>query len=297
MQLRNLPLLFCAVFSLAIPSLAHAQAEEDAQQPATEQAAPEEDKLVKLIQSIDWKTEGTSPIGTMAQIEIPDGYCFTGADGTIKLMREYGNLTSGAELGYLSPMDFSWFAEFEFDEVGYVKDNEKDKLDADEILKQLRENQKAANKMLRERGSPTLTVVGWHTPPFYNPDTKNLEWAIKLHSSDGTDTINYKTKLLGRRGVMDVVLVCSEEQLSTVVPQYEKLLKGFTFKKEESYAAFTKGDKVAKYGLTGLIVGGTLLAAAKTGLLAKLWKPIAAGLVAIGTMIKRIIRGKKQESI
>jgi uncharacterized membrane-anchored protein len=96
---------------------------------------------------------------------------------------------------------------------------------------------------------------------------------------------------------MDVVLVCDEEQLATVIPQYQRLLKGFAYQKEDSYAAFSKGDKIATYGLTGLIVGGGLLAAAKTGLLAKLWKPIAVGVVAIGAFLKRIFAGRTDKSI
>lgn len=94
-----------------------------------------------------------------------------------------------------------------------------------------------------------------------------------------------------------MVLVCDEAEMSTIVPQYQELLKGYAFKKEESYAAFSKGDKVAEYGLTGLIVGGGLLVAAKSGLLAKLWKPIIGGLVVIGAFLKRIFVGKTKESI
>lgn len=191
----------------------------------------------------------------------------------------------------------SWFAVFEFDDCGYVKDDEKNKLDADEILKQMKEGQEAANEELSKRGMPTLQLIGWHTPPFYNPTTNNLEWAIRLANGSGGETINYKTKLLGRRGVMDVVLVCDEEQMATVVPAYQELLKGFAFNKEENYASFSKGDKVAEYGLTGLIVGGGLLMAAKSGLLAKLWKPIAIGILAIGAFIKRIFTGRTKESI
>ena len=96
---------------------------------------------------------------------------------------------------------------------------------------------------------------------------------------------------------MDVVLVCSEEQLASVIPEYQGLLNGFAYKKEENYASFTDGDKIAEYGLVGLIAGGGLLVAAKSGLLAKLWKPIAFGLVAIGAFIKRIFRGKTPNSI
>ena len=136
-----------------------------------------------------------------------------------------------------------------------------------------------------------------NTAPFYNPATNNLEWAIRLSSSDGTRMVNYKTKVLGRRGVMDVVLVCDEEEMAAVVPEYQKLLTGYAFQKEESYAAFRKGDKVAEYGLTGLILGGGLLVAAKSGLLAKLWKPIIAGLVVVGTFLKRIFVGKTKDSI
>lgn len=297
-MLSQLRILLCgATLALAVGMPAHAQKTDEA--PAAEQAeaTAQADAFNKLVESIDWKTEGTGALGSLADLPVPSGYRFTGSQGTIKLMEAFGNLTDGDELGYISPLDMGWFAVFEFSEVGYVKDDEKDKLDPDAILEQMKEGQEAANEELTKRGMSTLSVLGWQTPPFYNPETNNLEWAIRLQSSDGGQVLNYKTKLLGRRGVMDVVLVCDEQQMPTVIPEYQKLLKGFAFKKEESYAAFTKGDKIAEYGLTGLIVGGGLLVAAKTGLLAKLWKPILIGLVAIGAFLKRIFVGKSRESI
>ncbi|MGL4401240.1 MAG: DUF2167 domain-containing protein [Luteolibacter sp.] len=297
-QLRLLSCAASLVFAAA--SLVDAQsASQVASQLGAETPAEQapESGLVKLVNSISWKTEGTGALGNIAQIDVPSGYRFTGGDGTVKLMEAYGNLTSGAELGYISPLDMGWFAVFEFDAVGYVKDDEKDKLNADEILQQLKDGQQAANEELEKRGMPTLTVLGWQTPPFYNPQTNNLEWAIRLRSGDGSDMVNYKTKLLGRRGVMDVVLVCDEAEMPTIIPEYQKLLTGYSFKKEESYAAFSQGDKIAEYGLTGLIVGGGLLVAAKSGLLAKLWKPILIGLVAVGAFLKRIFVGKSRETL
>lgn len=283
-------LLFPVSVALSQPETATPSAPEQSQ-------SAEENPFDKLIDSLDWNTGGTGNVGRHATIQVPEGYRYTGSAGTIKLMEFYGNLTRGSELGYLSPDTFEWFAVFEFDDVGYVKDDEKDELDPDAILKQLQEGQARANTELARRGMPTLLVEGWQTPPFYNPDTKNLEWAIHLRSSDGGQVVNYKTKILGRRGVMDIVLVCDESQLGAVIPEYQNLLKGFTFNKEESYAAFQKGDKIAEYGLTGLIVGGSLLAAAKSGLLTKLWKPIAAGAVVVGVALKRLFTGKKHESI
>lgn len=285
-------LLFGTALLLTLASPLRSQDAEPTAEDAAAQKAHND-----FMSSLSWKTEGSGSLGARADIAIPEGYRYLGSGDASKLMKYYGNLSDGSELGFIAPDHMEWFAVFEFEDVGYVKDDEKDKLDADEILKQLQEGQKAANEELTRLGHSTLNVLGWHTPPFYNKETNNLEWAIRLSSSDGGQVLNYKTKLLGRKGVMDVVLVCSEEQLASVIPQYQSLIAGYAYKKEESYAAFTKGDKIAEYGLVGLIAGGGLLVAAKSGLLAKLWKPIAIGLVAIGTFIKRIFRGKTPDSI
>lgn len=265
--------------------------------PATESAetiSPEEAEFRELMSKIAWEKGDAGKVGTLGTLKIPEGYLYTGKQGTITLMEAYGNLTNGMELGYISPESFDWFAVFEFDECGYVKDDEKDALDADKIMEQMIKGQKEANKQLVKLGRPTLEVTGWHTRPFYNTETKNLEWAIRLRNEGGGETINYKTKILGRRGVMDVVLVCDESQLSAVIPEFQKLLAGYEYLNDQSYAAYTKGDRVSEYGLTGLIVGGGLLAAAKTGYLAKFWKLIVAGVVVVGGFIKRLFSRKSE---
>ncbi|MFM7180594.1 MAG: DUF2167 domain-containing protein [Verrucomicrobiales bacterium] len=285
--------LLAAVPALVFSCAAITTAQESS--PAAPEAGPvseAQSQFQKAIAGLDWKNDGQGDIGGMATISVPSGFTFTGREGTIKMMELYGNLTSGQEGGYLAPQNHSWFAVFEFDEVGYVKDDEKDKLDANEILKQMQEGQKEANKELSRRGMETLEVVGWKTPPFYNPATNNLEWAIILRTASGGQTLNYKTKLLGRKGVMDVVLVCDEKELDTVLPQFQDLIKGFAFNPGNTYAEYKKGDKIAQYGLTGLIIGGGLLAAAKSGLLSKLIKPIIGGLLIIGVFIKRLFGGK-----
>jgi uncharacterized membrane-anchored protein len=285
-------LFFGTALLLALASPLRSQEAEMSPEDAAAQKA-----YTDFMTGLSWQTEGTGSLGSRADLAIPPGYRFLPGGDASKLMKFYGNLSDGSELGFIAPDNLEWFAVFEFEDVGYVKDDEKDKLDADEILKQLKAGQEAANEELTRLGHSTLNVLGWHTPPFYNTETNNLEWAIRLSSSDGGEILNYKTKLLGRRGVMDVVLVCGEEQLATVIPQYQSLLNGFDYKKEESYAAFTQGDKIAEYGLIGLVAGGGLLVAAKSGLLAKFWKPILAGIVIVGAFIKRIFRGKTPESI
>jgi len=263
---------------------------------ADEAADPE-----SSLRSIPWVTgPAQGLLGTLATLRVPEGYAFTGKNGTQKFMELSHNPTSGQELGVLLPMDSTgWFAVFEFREIGYVKDDEKDKLDADKILSSIREGTKAANEERKKRGWEPLEIVGWYQAPMYDPVTHNLVWAIRARSH-GEEIINYSTRLLGRKGVMDADLVVGPEEMGTSLPRFNAALTGFAYSTGNSYAEFTKGDKVAKYGLTALIVGGAAVAAAKSGLLTKLFKPLIVGVIglfaAIARWFKRVFSGEDPSS-
>jgi uncharacterized membrane-anchored protein len=133
-----------------------------------------------------------------------------------------------------------------------------------------------------------MSIVGWHEAPHYDVRTNNLSWAI-VGESQGERTINRIVKLLGRRGVMTATLVSSPDELTLAIPKTDSLLGGFRYRPGSTYAEYLPGkDKLAQYGLTALVVGGGAAALASSGLLAKLWKPIAAGLVAIGAALRRM---------
>src|SRR5256885_5440061 len=73
-------------------------------------------------------------IETYAQIDVPEGYSFMDGKTTRAMMKASGEPVSGQEVGFLQPTneDFSVF--FEFSSIGYVKDDDKDKLDPDKLL-------------------------------------------------------------------------------------------------------------------------------------------------------------------
>lgn len=243
-----------------------------AAEPTPEQKAAELKKINEQIESFGWTRQGKGNIGGMAQIDIPAGYRFTDGRGASKMLEFYGNPPSNSYLGMLATENFEEHSIiFEFQDIGYVKDDEKDKLDADELLKTQREGQEQGNKQRKEMGLDELEITGWAVPPRFNDQTKNLEWALILRSKDtGGTTINHNTRILGRKGVMEVTLLCSPEELQTLLPAYQKILAGFTYVDGERYAEYRSGDKVAEYGLTALIAGGGAYALAKSGWLAKL---------------------------
>ena len=240
---------------------------------------------------MDWE-EGptTAELGRMATIEIPEGFRFVGKPGAGKFMEMLQNPSDGKELGVLLNIETGWFVVFDFSDMGYVKDDDKDELDAKAIIDSIREGTEQANKVREERGWPTMSVVGWHEEPYYDADTNNLTWSIRGSSDDG-ETINHSTRMLGRRGVMRVNLVASAEEIDAALPVFNEMLGEFAFTSGNKYSEFTRGDKIAEYGLAGLIVGGTGVALVKSGLLQKFGKLIVVGVVALLGMLKKLFSG------
>ncbi len=229
-----------------------------------------------------------------ADLEVPEGYIFTGGDGTRDLLSAMGNIVGDDEVGFLMNTNSEWFVVFEFNESGYVKDDDKDELNAVELLKAFKEGNEYANEERARRGIPPLTLIGWEQEPRYNEATHNLEWALRLES-DGEPVVNYNTRLLGRRGVMEVNLVIDPAELRATLPTYQKLLEGYQFKSGATYAEYREGDKLAQYGLAALVLGGAAAGAAKLGLFASLlvflkkgWKLIVVALAAVGAGVRKM---------
>jgi hypothetical protein len=107
------------------------------------------------LDRVKWQRgPGKVSLGKHAEINVPEGYQFTAAEGTQRLLQLMGNPTSGAELGFLAPTKMDWFVVFEFNDVGYVKDDEKDQLNADKMLEAIRRGTEEANKERKEMGVP-----------------------------------------------------------------------------------------------------------------------------------------------
>ena len=260
------------------------------------QAQREPGQIIQELQKLAWqRAPGEGAIGAKAKIRIPEGYSFLDERNTRRFLELMGNPPRDNHY-LIAPANLDWFAVFSFDPVGYVKDDEK--IDADALLKSLKEGDAPGNEERKRLGMAPIYTDGWHVPPHYDSGTKRLEWGMRLRDERGGMHVNYTSRLLGRSGVMSAVLVSSPQTLNDDVRAFNGALAGYQFNAGEQYAEFKSGDKIAEYGLAALVVGGAAAAAAKAGLFKSLgkflWVIIGGAAMGGWALLKKLFARKEK---
>lgn len=242
-------------------------------------------------------------LGHEVELALPASRVYLGMPEADRFLKKLGSFNNAGTLGVVLDPQGDWIVVIDYEEEGHVKDEEK--IDAPEILKSIREGTEQSNAERVKNGFPELHVGQWSEEPRYDRTVHHLVWALPATSVRGT-SINYNTRVLGRRGVVSLNLVTSDASFAVDRPRAAELLAATTFKKGARYEDFDKKtDKVAEYGLMGLILGGAGIGAvAKIGLFAKMGKFLLAIFIAgkkliiaffvlVGAGIKKIFGGKK----
>ena len=102
--------------------------------------------------------------------------------------------------------------------------------------------------------------------------------------------MNYTIRLLGRRGVMHVILVSDPQSLDRDIADFKASLAGYSFVSGERYSEFRSGDHVAEYGLAALVLGGAAAVATKTGFGKAIGKFLIFGIIALGAAVAAFFR-------
>ena len=216
-------------------------------------------------------------IGTL---NVPPGFRFLDSEQSEYVIHEmWGNPPDAPTLGMIIPENIgltnerSWAFIITYDEMGFVKDDDADEVDYDELLKEMQSDAASANKERVEQGYESIAIIGWAAKPYYDSEKKVLHWAkeIKFGENDGT-TLNYNVRILGRKGVLVLNAVASMMELPEVQQNIEPVLASFSYADGNKYADFNPSmDEVAAWTIGGLVAGKVL---AKAGILALLLKNI-----------------------
>lgn len=260
----------------------------------------------QFLDSLNFRS-GTVVVGSnLATLNLPENLVFLdGADAERVLVEAWGNPPDEKlPLGMILPKgvsplaDESWAVTVEYEENGYVSDEDAADIDYDDMLKDLQDGAKAENTWRAENGYEPIAIVGWASAPHYDAAGKKLHWAKEVKFGDSEDHIlNYNIRVLGRKGVLVLNFIAGMHQLPQIEENLPAVLAMTDFNDGNRYADFNPDlDEVAAYGIGALIAGK---AAAKVGLLAaalvlfkKLW---FLPVLLIGWVWRRMSGKKKAE--
>jgi uncharacterized membrane-anchored protein len=230
-------------------------------------------------------------------------------DAEYVLFDLWGNPRRDDILGLLVKEDYSlmdykaWAFVLSYENSGYVKDEDADKLDYDKMMEETHESEPEVNKERAKEGYPSIHVIGWATKPYYDKTNNILHWAKSMKFSDGEDTtLNYDVRILGRKGILSLNAVGTIDQLKDIQTHVPEIIHVAKFKDGSKYADFDpKIDKVAAYTIGGLVAGKLLAKVGVLALILKNIKLIAIGIMALfgsfGSKIKAFFSKKKEEPI
>ncbi len=238
------------------------------------------------------------PLQNEAVLKLPQGMIFVNKRGAAQVLQRMGNAHNENLVGLIVPEDQkSWLTIIRYEDSGYVNDEDGKNIDADALLKGIREGTIADNKERIAQGHHPIEVVGWIEPPHYDPARHHLIWSAEVRdiSQDGQqheNSVNYNTHALGRGGYFSLNLIAKRSEIDQYKPVAATLLTALDFNDGKKYTDFNaKTDKVAEYGLLALIGGVALkklgLIALAAAFMAKNVKLVMLSAAGVVTVIKK----------
>ncbi|MCU7845655.1 MAG: DUF2167 domain-containing protein [Candidatus Thiodiazotropha sp. (ex Monitilora ramsayi)] len=230
----------------------------------------------KIWNSLDrQKGEIKLPNG-VATLQVPESFYYLKPQDTETVLVEIWGNPPGAgieTMGMLMPADStpfddgSWGVTIEYEEDGYVSDEDADAIDYEDLLVDMQESTLEASKQRVDLGYEPIDLVGWASTPFYDKASHKLHWAKEIRfGDDPVHTLNYNIRVLGRKGVLLMNFIAGMDQKEMIDAEIDTVLAMAEFSQGSRYEDFNPElDKVAAYGIGALVAGKV---AAKTGLLA-----------------------------
>ena len=239
----------------------------------------------------------------VAQLSIPKGFKYLNAQQSQYVLSElWGNPPRPDVIGMIFPeasgplADSNYAFIITYDEMGYVKDEDADKINYDDLLKDMQKEEGTTNAERAKLGYPAIHMVGWAQKPFYDKTNKILHWAkeLKFGAGEEGNTLNYDIRILGRKGILSLNAVSGMSELPLVKADIDKVLHIASFTEGNKYADFNPDvDNVAAWTIGGLVAGKVLAKVGAFAIAGKFLKWIIIGAVALGAGIMKIVRGRK----
>lgn len=265
-------------------------------------------RIDEIENSLNYKTGTIDLESGNATLTVPTGFHFLDKTQSMYVLTDlWGNPADSSIIGMLVPLNKgitksdSWVFTISFDEMGYVKDDDADDIDYDDLLKdQQKEFKEDINPERIKQGYQPIDFIGWASAPHYDKNKKILHWAKELKfGTDSLNTLNYNLRVLGRKGIFMLNAVASMKQLPIVRANIDKVIGSVKFKDGHKYSDFMPDvDHVAAWTIGGLVAGKILAKVGFFVLIVKFWKLIALAIAgAVGSFWKYFKKKKKEDEV
>lgn len=250
--------------------------------------------------NLDRKKGKISLPNGVATLDVPEHfYYLSPRDANKVLVDVWGNPPGQNTLGMLlpdgvTPFDQdSWGVTINYVAEGYVKDDDADDINYDDLLADMKNDVEEENKQRRKMGYETVELIGWAAKPYYDKASHKLHWAKEIKfGTQQVNTLNYNIRVLGRKGVLVLNFIAGMDQKQMIDSRVNDVLAIAEFNSGYKYSEFNPSiDTVAAYGIGGLVAGKVL---AKAGFFAvillflkKFWIFIVLGF---GILFSRLFK-------
>lgn len=236
-------------------------------------------------------------------IDVPKGFRYLGVTQSHRVLEELWGNPKSETMGMIfpekgGPMDANaWAFDINFEDIGYVKDEDADKIDYADLLKTMKKDGVEENKLRVEQGFVPINIIGWAATPYYDKTTKTLHWARELKFGDAdVHTLNYNLRVLGRKGVLSMNAIGEMQHLEEIKKSVPAILNSASFESGFAYSDFNPElDDVAAWTVGGLVAGKVLAKAGFFAIIVKFGKFIVLGAIAGGAALWRWFTGRRRK--
>jgi len=279
-----------------------------AQDKEEEMSSEEVTALIKSLDSIN-KTftyqHGKIQLGNnLATLTIPEGFKYLDAEQSTKVLVDIWGNPPQETLGLLfhedeDPVGFklTYAVEIQYEEDGYISDDDAKDIDYGEMLTDMQKDIKESNPERIKQGYPMIELVDWAAPPYYDEVSKKLYWAKEMKFDNAEEnTLNYNIRILGRKGYLMLNAIGDMDVLAKFDKNKDEIIASVEFNEGNKYSDFDSStDKIAAYGIGGLIAGKVLAKAGFFAVILKFGKIILLAIAAFFGKFRKMIFGSKKE--
>ena len=255
--------------------------------------------LDQKFTALRWQTPGARRLDEAhAALTVPPGYLMVGGADAAKAETLLGNPSlPNLEASMLNRSNHFAFQHFE---EGYVSLDDWGDLHAKEMLDGISESTEKDNEVRRQAKIDELHVTGWIKEPYLDRASGTVYWAIAA-TEGAHQLVNFVALRLSRGGFEKITWSITKDDYAASAGTLEKVLGDLTFDPGYRYGDHVSGDKVAAYGVAGLVaaVAGIKLTqlAAGGGLVLLLKKFGAFAVVILGALavlFRRLFGARKK---